>query len=368
MKNKTIPDIFRITKPFCGHQPRQTFFIDVTIQEIFKKHTTIRKVTAILLAIFLLCHFTTKAQTNTGAESSSPLLYFVSDTQQPMMVEKLVLKSNNNKKATADIFTTILREKPQSLYMLGDVVSLGYANHKWKKVDVFLDSCRKQGTAVCGLLGNHEVMGRRAKGEKNFQKRFPTNVRTGYTSITDSVAVVMLNSNFNTLSGQDLAKQQAWYKETLISLDTNNAVKAVIVACHHAPFTNSKIVGCSNKVQQYFVADYILSKKAQLFITGHAHAFEHFKIQGKSFLVIGGGGGLHQPLKTGKNDLADLAIDYKPMFHYLSVKRVAANLLITSHFLKPNFAGFDTGFSFNTNLKDENIAKLDADIQKGSAN
>jgi len=368
MKNKTIPDIFRIANSFCGHQPRQTFFIDVTIQQIFKKLTTIRKVPATLLAIFLLCHFTIKAQTNTGAELSSPLLYFVSDTQQPMMVEKLVLKSNNNKKATADIFTTILREKPQSLYMLGDVVSLGYANHKWKKVDVFLDSCRNQGTAVCGLLGNHEVMGRRAKGEKNFQKRFPTNVRTGYISITDSVAVVLLNSNFNTLSGQDMAKQQAWYKSTLVSLDTNNAVKAVIVACHHAPFTNSKIVGCSNKVQQYFVADYILSKKAQLFITGHAHAFEHFKIQGKSFLVIGGGGGLHQPLKTGKNDLSDLAIDYKPMFHYLSVKRVAANLLITSHFLKPNFTGFDTGLSFNTNLKDENIAKLDADIQKGSAN
>jgi UDP-2,3-diacylglucosamine pyrophosphatase LpxH len=319
----------------------------------------------ILSSIILLSHFNVKAQTNPVA---APLLYFVSDTQQPMMVEKIILTSNHNKTATADIFTTILQEKPQSLYMLGDVVGLGYANHKWKKVDVFLDSCRKQGTTVCGVLGNHEVMGRRVKGELNFQKRFPMNVRTGYVSITDSVAVVLLNSNFNTLSEQDLALQQAWYKATLVSLDTNDAIKAVIVACHHAPFTNSKVVGCSNKVQQYFVADYIQSKKAQLFITGHAHAFEHFKIQGKDFLVIGGGGGLHQPLKTGEGNITDLAVDYKPMFHYLSVKRVASDLLISSHFLRPNFAGFDTGISFNTNLKNINIAKLNDDIQKGSAN
>jgi UDP-2,3-diacylglucosamine pyrophosphatase LpxH len=322
----------------------------------------------ILSSIILLSHLCTKAQTNPVEAPAVPLLYFVSDTQQPMMVEKLVLKSNHNKTATADIFTTILQERPKSLYMLGDVVGLGYANHKWKKVDVFLDSCRKQGTVVCGVLGNHEVMGRRAKGEQNFQKRFPMNVRTGYVSITDSVAVVLLNSNFNSLSEEDLAKQQAWYKSTLISLDSNEAIKAVIVACHHAPFTNSKIVGCSNKVQQYFVADYIQSKKAQLFITGHAHAFEHFKIKGKDFLVIGGGGGLHQPLETGEGNITDLAIDYKPMFHYLTVKRVATNLFITSHFLKSNFAGFENGLSFNTNFSEFNIAKLNDESQKESTN
>jgi len=173
------------------------------------------------------------------------------------------------------------------------------------------------------------------------------------------VAVVLLNSNFNALSAAEEAKQQEWYKTTLEDLDLTDSIKAVIVCCHHAPYSNSKIVKCSNKVQEHFVPGYIQSKKAQLFITGHAHAFEHFKISGKDFLVIGGGGGLHQPLDNTANSLPDLAADYKPMFHYLSVKRIANRLAVTSHFLKNDFSGFDTGISFNTDVSGSNIAATD---------
>lgn len=283
-------------------------------------------------------------------------LYFVSDTQQPMFVEKLLLKPNHNKAATADIFSAILKDRPQSLYMLGDVVGLGCSRRKWKKVDVFLDNCRKDGTAVCGLLGNHEVMARTKRGERFFQQRFPMNINTGYYTITDSVAVVMLNSNFASLSMADQNKQNEWYKHTLAALDNTDSIKAVIVCCHHAPYTNSTIVNCNPGVQQYFVPAYIASRKAQLFITGHAHAFEHFNMQGKDFLVIGGGGGLHQPLSTGAGNLDDLAVDYKPMFHYLSVKRESNRLLISSHFLKNDFSGFDQGISFKTHEGNENLA------------
>ena len=248
-------------------------------------------------------------------------MIFVSDTQQPMLVEKIFLKSNHNIQATAAIFDTIIKQKPKSVYMLGDIVALGYENSKWKKVDLFLDSCRKLGIGVYGTLGNHDVMGRTKKGEKNFQKRFPLSVRTGYVSITDSVAIVLLNSNFKKLSDTSIKKQEDWYKAELAKLDTTNAVKAIIVCCHHAPYTNSKIVGNSLPVQQYFVPDFIQSKKAKLFITGHAHAFEHFKMQGKDFLTIGGGGGLHQPLDTSEKRLPDIAMNYKPPFHYLSSKK-----------------------------------------------
>lgn len=313
------------------------------------------------LVSFLLsvCFFQMAAKAQVPVQGyTSEELYFVSDTQQPMLVEKIILKPNHNKKATADIFDAILRDRPKSLYMLGDVVGLGFSNRKWKKVDKFLDSCRSQGANVCAVLGNHEVMGKRKKGEQNFQQRFPMNVRTGYVSVTDSVAVVLLNSNFNALSADDENKQRQWYQATMENLDKADSVKAVIVCCHHAPYTNSRIVKCSNKVQEQFVPAYIQSKKAQLFITGHAHAFEHFKVQGKDFLVIGGGGGLHQPLNNNTGSIPDLAVDYKPMFHYLSVKRTADNLLITSHFLNKDFSGFSDGISFNTPAKAENIAAI----------
>lgn len=301
--------------------------------------------------------FAAKAQSPTASSSNN--IYFVSDTQQPMLVEKLWLKSNHNRQATAGIFTSILKERPKSLYMLGDVVGLGSSNHKWKKVDAFLDSCRSNGTTVCGVLGNHEVMGMAKKGEANFQKRFPMNVRTGYVSITDSVAVVLLNSNFSTLTDDENKFQREWYKKTLADLDASPEIKAVIVCCHHAPFTNSKIVKCSNKVQDNFVQDYIQSKKAQLFITGHAHAFERFRMQGKDFVVIGGGGGLHQPLNNTEKCLPDLATGYKPPFHYLSVKRIADKLYVTSHAINDAFNGFSEGYSFNTNQLPENLAKTD---------
>ncbi len=320
-----------------------------------------------LFFTILFSHLLSVGQILPDTLRQNGLLYFVSDTQQPMMVEKLLLKSNQNTRATASIFTAILNDKPNSLYMLGDVVALGYARKKWKKVDQFLSDSRREGIEVCGILGNHEIMGRRKKGERNFQKRFPMNVSTGYISVKDSVAVVLLNSNFNALSAANVLKQQEWYKTTLRNLDTNQAIRAVIVGCHHSPFTNSKIVKGSSRVQQQFVPDFIQSKKGRLFISGHAHAFEHFKMMEKDFLVIGGGGGLHQPLNLSSANTPDLAVDYKPMFHYLTVKRVNDNLKINSHFLKNDFSGFDNGLSFNTMLTGLNLAKTtDAPIQPKS--
>ncbi len=294
----------------------------------------------ILSSLFVV---TIRSQSPNAAE-----LFFVSDTQQPMLVEKLWLKPNHNLKATASILSYILAAKPSNLYMLGDVVGLGSSNRKWKKIDLFLDSCRKDGTNVCAVLGNHEVMGLTKKGIANFQKRFPMNVSTGYVSITDSIAVVLLNSNFSKLSSKELDLQNEWYQLTLDSLDRNNAIKSVIVCCHHAPYTNSKIVKSSASVQQYFVTGYIKSKKAQLFITGHAHAFEHFKMMGKDFVVIGGGGGLHQPLRNGSKSLNDMAVEYKPAFHYLSVRRVGDQLMITSHSINNDFKGFTSAYHFST--------------------
>ncbi len=309
-----------------------------------------KKRLSFLSLLFFTAHFT-NAQTNgdKAGTGDGKNIIFVSDTQKPMMVEKLVLKPNHNTRATSLEFSEILQKKPGYLYMLGDVVALGASNHQWKKVDKFLDSCRKQGSTVCAVLGNHEVMLNKRKGESNFNKRFPMNVNTGYVSVADSIAVVLLNSNFNALSIEEKEKQQAWYQATLKSLDNVDSIKAVIVACHHSPYSNSKIVKCSPDVQSNFVPAYIQSKKAQLFISGHAHAFEHFYMQGKDFLVIGGGGGIHQPLNVSSTAIPDEAADYKPMFHYLSVKRMDNKLSVTSHFLKPDFAGFDIGKQFTTN-------------------
>lgn len=271
---------------------------------------------------------------------------FVSDTQAPMWVEKLVLGSNNNVEATQLVLRDILQRRPASVFILGDVVTLGYKQKKWSRMDIFLDSCRQAGIPVRALLGNHDVMTRSRKGESQFQKRFPDHNRTGYYQVVDSVAIIFLNSNFSKLSPDDLDRQQSWLTSTLAALDSDPAVVTTIVACHHAPFSNSKIVGSSQNVQKYFVPSFLASSKAKLFITGHSHNYELFKYEGKDFLIIGGGGGLSQPL-TKEERLKDVSTTYKPQFHYLVMNRSAGQLCLTSRFLKDDFSGFTEGLSFS---------------------
>lgn len=271
---------------------------------------------------------------------------FMADTQAPMWVETLLLRQHDNRKATAALFKDVLHRKPRTLCWLGDIVSLGYRTTNWLLIDRFLEESRKEGTRVYAIMGNHDVMGRAAKGARNFQKRFPEHVPTGYVSTTDSMAVVMLNSNFGILSAADQAKQQRWYLDQLASLDADPAIQAVIVTCHHAPYSNSRLVGSSKPVQQQFVPGYLKSRKACLFVTGHAHAFERFLIDGKNFLVIGGGGGLTQPLNTTTTRRHDEAAAYKPFFHYLTVQRMSDQLLVRSHRLRDDFAGCDEGYAF----------------------
>lgn len=284
------------------------------------------------------------------AQDARPEIAFVSDTQAPMWVEDIFLHSNQNEKATGLIFADLLRLRPQSLFILGDVVSLGYKEKKWKTIDSYLDECRRSGIKVSALLGNHEVMTRAKKGEQRFQKRFPDHALTGSVQIIDSVAVVLLNSNFKKLSSSDIGRQQAWLKVTIESFEADPGILGIILTCHHAPYSNSKIVGSSTRVQHYFVPSFIQSKKCRLFLTGHSHAYEHFRKEGKDFLVIGGGGGLHQPLSTSPKSFVDISRNYKPMFHYLTMHRDKKNLVIISHFLKEDFSGFEKGDSFVLSL------------------
>jgi predicted phosphodiesterase len=300
-----------------------------------------QKILFFLLVAF--CGMTAKSQSASSGDST--LLAFASDTQKPMWVETLFLKANHNQQATKKIFTEFAELKPKALFLLGDVVNLGYSNRQWKSMGGYLADLRSKGTSVHAALGNHEVMGQARKGEAKFQTYFPDHVRTGYVSVVDSVAVILLNSNFGKLTAAENEEQVAWYKQALQQLDNDPSVLFVISGCHHSPFTNSKIVGCSKDVEQKFVQPFLKSKKSQLFLSGHSHNFEHYQVEGKDFFVIGGGGGLHQPLKTGSSILPDMAADYKPEFHYLTVKRCAEGLQVKSFQLKKDFSTFEEGRS-----------------------
>ena len=299
-----------------------------------------------LLLLFLI---TLSLYSNSQAQSSEIAL--VSDTQAPMWVETIFLKQNHNTEATAQIFREIDARKPVTLFILGDVVAAGSKEKQWVKMDNYLDATRKAGIPVHAILGNHDIMYSAQAGEELFQVRFPDHQRLGSLFVVDSMAWILLNSNFGSLTQEERARQNNWLKTTLDQTDHDPAILATVVTCHHAPYTNSKVVGMNESVQNSFVPPFLASRKCLLFITGHAHAFERFRIKEKDFLTIGGGGGLHQPLKSGEDALHDEAASYKPQFHFQTVLRTHKQITFVSHALKADFSGFEKGYTFSIPIR-----------------
>lgn len=277
-------------------------------------------------------------------------LIFVSDTQAPLFAETLIHKTPYNQAATKMIFNDILSKQPESVFLLGDVVAAGSKPRRWLAVDRFLDSIRRNGGNVWACLGNHEYIYNAKVGVSAFQKRFPGHSKTGYYIVRDSVAVVLMNSNFSKLTTEEQNRQKQYYITTLAALDKNDAVKTIIVACHHSPYSNSKVVGSNLKARDAFVKPFLDTKKCRLFLSGHSHNFEHFKIEGKTFLVIGGGGGIGQTLNTKTNRIPCEDEDCHPLFHYLMVKRSTHHLLVICREVKEQLNGFNNILNFKIDI------------------
>jgi predicted phosphodiesterase len=281
------------------------------------------------------------AQENPGTNK----LYFISDCQQPMKVEELRLKPYRNEEARDSLFSDLLRRKPQNLFLLGDLTSTGSNNSSWEPIDNLLNVLHANNISIHAIPGNHEYYRNPQKGIGNYRKRFPESSLCGYCVKVDSVSVVMLNSNFNKISDLNVQKQQTWYKAIMDSLDADKGTRIIIVCAHHAPFSNSKIVGSSKPVIKNFIPGFMNSSKSRLFISGHSHNLEYFKMApNKHFLVIGGGGGLTQPLLPSKKQMYSdvLQQDQKPLYFYLVIERKGNRILLDVRGIKKDFGPVQT--------------------------
>jgi hypothetical protein len=143
------------------------------------------------------------------------------------------------------------------------------------------------------------------------------------------------------LSDEEISAQQRWYEHKLRELDENPAVHYVIVGTHHSPFTNSSVVEPSYEVQRYFVPAFLKSSKARLFISGHAHSFEHFRKGSKDFIVCGGGGGLLHPFLNGsKARYKDLYTEQSRTFHYVTIGVQQDSMVVRVRMLNNDYKSF----------------------------
>ncbi len=267
-------------------------------------------------------------------------IVFISDTQTPIWIEKLYLDYKNNETARQLIVKDIIKHSPEAVFHLGDLVSYGFDDDDWNFVDKFVEDLKELQIHFFPTLGNHELLNLPFDGEANFIKRFPEYIKTGYTRIIGSTAIILLNSNFDHLSDFLISKQQEWFKNELSKLNLDISIKHIVVGTHHPPFTNSSMVSGSEEVLEQFVSQFSLYDKCRLFISGHAHRIEHFIIDDKNYVVAGGGGGMQHPTNSDEIAFYDhfpSGSDLRP-FHYICLTLGEALSRCTSSFSRGKFA------------------------------
>jgi 3',5'-cyclic AMP phosphodiesterase CpdA len=308
------------------------------------KHSA--KILALSFLVFWNCASTLcLAQSETQGNNDTLSLCFLSDTQEPMFFERHFLKYNGNAKARKSIFEKICELKPEAVVHLGDLVSAGSDNGSWGDVDQFVRRLHDQKIEFLPIPGNHEYLFSSKKGIPNFASRYPYAKLGGYARQFADVAVVLINSNFGELSEDERSGQLHRYQETLSDFEKNPSIDFVIVGCHRPPFTNSKIVSGSKEIRDYYLPEFYRCSKCRLFLSGHAHTYEHFRINGKDFLVIGGGGGLQHPLRTGeKAKYKDIFSDStgKRMFHFVMIKSYHDTLAVELKMLRTDLKSFES--------------------------
>jgi len=271
-------------------------------------------------------------------------LAFLSDTQEPLLPERVLLSYNNNAKARELIFKKIVSDSHKVVFHLGDLVASALLS-SWEEIDSLVSKIKKQNSYFYPVPGNHEYIPFGSIASSRYFNRFGVLSGICYSTKINQLAIILVNSNFDELSRKEREFLFKKYEKLLSLYENDVNIKHIIVGCHHSPFTNSKIVSPSKDVQKYLLPEFFRSKKTKLFLSGHAHAFEHFQVFGKDFLVIGGGGGIQQPLYLNKDALFDdlySKTEEKRMFHFIEISVTNKKVNVFLNMLNNNFDGFNT--------------------------
>jgi 3',5'-cyclic AMP phosphodiesterase CpdA len=223
----------------------------------------------------------------------------IGDTQRTSAWEFWRERNDQERKALAD---EMLRRKPAFVVILGDLTTRGSSAGQWAEFDIRQQVGRDQGIGYFPLLGNHDLYGSDKESFRNYFERFPhLENRHWYSFTWRNVGFILLDSNFHALGRRGAEVQARWYQAELGRFEQRQDVDYIIVGCHHPPFTNSRIVSPSPEVQRLFAEPFQRSRKGAIFFSGHCHAYEKFRQEGKWFLVSGGGGGPRQRLNINPN-------------------------------------------------------------------
>ena len=218
----------------------------------------------------------------------------------------------------------IAQEKPDALFVSGDLPFRGTLNEDW---DVYRRETAPWTAAhlrVYPTIGNHELYPEPIKGLVNYFAEFPwLEGRRWYSVRIGSVYLISLDSNGARpdLTFNPGEEQRVWLESQLEHLPPE--VKFVFFLTH-MPLLNdiqSEVVADLPTAGQRMLRIY-LEKQAALthakfvVVCGHIHNYERFENGGISYIVSGGGGAKPYPIYV--RNPQDLYRDPAyPNFNYL---------------------------------------------------
>jgi len=224
----------------------------------------------------------------------------VGDTQRTSYWEFWRERNDKQRKLIIDEIT---KREPAFVIHLGDLTARGSSKKHWQEFDDLHKAFREKKIPYFPILGNHELYGDDEKALEYYFDRFPhLGLRRWYSFTWKNLGFILVDSNFATLTQEQFEEQSQWYLDELEKFEKDAKTDFIIVCCHEPPFTNSRVVSPNEKVKIYFADPFLQCQKARLFFSGHSHSYERFQMDGKYFIVSGGGGGpRHQVFKDPKD-------------------------------------------------------------------
>jgi 3',5'-cyclic AMP phosphodiesterase CpdA len=201
----------------------------------------------------------------------------------------------------------IVESHPAFVVNTGDLVKRGAGSKDWQEFEKFNQVFNEKRILYCPVLGNHEYRGNELKALADYFECFPAlNNQLWYTLAYDNAGFIMLDSNFDKLSGKEITGQDNWLRETLAKYQDDSKISFVFVFFHQPPYTNAKHYKPDKEVQENFVPLLEQFSKVKFVFSGHVHSYERFKIHGINYVVTGGGGApLVALLPPGKSRYKD---------------------------------------------------------------
>ena len=220
-------------------------------------------------------------------------LVVLGDTQRVLPIE---FWSRPQDKLQRVLVDAVLNLEPDGVLHCGDIVAIGGSRRHWTRFDQTFGPWREAGLPLLPVLGNHDRMWHSPKARGHLAKRFPWLAERSYHRLDyGPLAILGLDSNRRLWPGDSHAEQHSWLEDTLNTLDDSPDLKALLGYWHHPAFTNSMIVRPSKRSLNHFAFPLLAHPLFALGLSGHAHAYEHFRHEQAHFVVSGGGGGpLHR--------------------------------------------------------------------------